>query len=70
MNIAILNSLSTGYCGLLVFFFKINLFKNSSRNTIILSSSLDPGQARYFVGPGLSPNCLQRLTADNTSKQS
>ena len=27
-------------------------------------------QARHFVGPDLCQNCLQRLSADNTSRQS
>ena len=34
-------------------------------NTIRLSNSLDPDQARHFVGPDLGPNCLQWLSADN-----
>ena len=34
-----------------------------------MSNSLDPDQARLFVGPDLSPNCLQKLSADDTSKQ-
>ena len=34
-------------------------------NTISVSNSLDPDQARHFVGPDLGPNCLQRLSADN-----
>ena len=25
-----------------------------------VSNSLDPDQARHFVGPDLGPNCLQR----------
>ena len=29
-----------------------------------MSNSLDPDQARHFVGPDLGPNCLQRLSAD------
>ena len=29
-----------------------------------MSNSLDPDQARHFVGPDLSPNCLQKLSAD------
>ena len=33
-----------------------------------MSNSLDPDQARH-VGPDLDPNCLQRLTADDTSRQ-
>ena len=39
-------------------------------NTIIVSNSLDPDQARHFVGPDLGPNGLQRLLADDTSRQS
>ena len=34
-----------------------------------MSNSLDPGQARHFVGPDLGLNCLRRLSGDNTSKQ-
>ena len=32
--------------------------------TIRVSNSLDPDQARHFVGPDLGPNCLQRLSAE------
>ena len=32
-----------------------------------MSNSLDPDQARRFVGPDLGLNCLQRLSADDTS---
>ena len=40
-------------------FFQNQLFfKNSFRNTIRVSNSLDPDQARHFVGPDLGPNCL------------
>ena len=31
-----------------------------------MSNSLDPDQDGHFVGPDLSPNCLQRLSADDT----
>ena len=31
------------------FFFKINFFKNSFRNTIRMSNSLDPDQDIHFV---------------------
>ena len=34
-----------------------------------MSNSLDPGQARHLVGPDLGPNCLQILSADDTSRQ-
>ena len=36
-------------------------------NTIRVSNSLDPDQARHFVGPDLCPYCLQRLSADKVS---
>ena len=32
-----------------------------------MSNSLNPDQARHFVGPDLDPNCLQRLSADDKS---
>ena len=35
-----------------------------------MSNSLDPDQARHFVGPDLGPNCLQRLSADDTCRRS
>ena len=38
-------------------------------NTIWVSNSLDPDQARHFVGPDLSPNSLQRLSADIAGKK-
>ena len=34
-----------------------------------MSNSLDPDQARRFVGPDLGPNCLPRLTADVTGRR-
>ena len=34
-----------------------------------MSNSLDLDQARRFVGPDLGPNCLPRLTADDTGRQ-
>ena len=51
-----------------LFDLKINFLKNSLRNSIKVSNSLDPDQAQRFVGPDLGPNCLQRLSADNTSR--
>ena len=30
-----------------------------------MSNSLDPDQARRFVGPDLGPNCLPKLSADD-----
>ena len=38
-------------------------------NTIRVSSSLDPDQARRKRRPDLGPNCLQRLSADDNSRQ-
>ena len=37
-------------------------------NMISVSISLEPDQARHFVGPGLVPNCLQMLSADDTDR--
>ena len=34
-----------------------------------MSNSLDPDQARRFVGPDLVPNCLSRLSAYGTGRQ-
>ena len=34
-----------------------------------MSNSLAPDQARQFVGPDLGPNCLPRLSADDTGRQ-
>ena len=34
-----------------------------------MSGSLDLDQAQHFVRPDLGPNCLQRLSADDTSRQ-
>ena len=31
-----------------------------------MSNSLNPDQARNFVGPDLDSNCLQKLSADDT----
>ena len=48
----------------LLVFVKFNFFEKK-RNTIRVSNSLDPDQARHYVGPGLGTNCLQRLSADD-----
>ena len=42
---------------------------NYFMNTIRVSNSLDPDQTRHFVGSDLVLNCLQRFTADDTSRQ-
>ena len=57
------------FCLLLFLLFKINSLKNSFRNTISVSNSLDQDQTGHFVGPDLGPNCLQRLSADDNSRQ-
>ena len=58
------------FCSLLIFFFKISLFavfflKNLSGISVEC-------QAVWIeimsIGPDLGPNCLQRLSADDTSK--
>ena len=51
------------------YFSKSTFSINSFRNTIRVSNSLDPDQAGHFVGPDLGRNCLQRLSADDTSRQ-
>ena len=52
------------------FFPKSTFLKNSFRNTISVLNSLDPDQARRFVGPDLSPKCLQGLsTVDIVGKR-
>ena len=45
-------------------FFKVKFSKSPFINITWVSNSLDPDQARHSVGPDLSPNCLQRLSAD------
>ena len=55
-------------CRLQIFFSKSTSLKNSFRNTIRVSNSLDPDQAGHFVLPDLGPNCLQRLSAEDTSR--
>ena len=51
------------------FFFKINFLREKFSHTISVSNSLDLDQARCFVGLDLGPNCMQRLSADYTSRQ-
>ena len=46
-----------------------NFLKKYFRSTTRLSNSLDQCQALHFVWPGLGPNCLQKLSADNRSRQ-
>ena len=51
------------------FFSKSIFSKNSFRKTIRVSSSLDQDHARNIDGHGLGPNCLQMLSAGDTSRQ-
>ena len=48
-----------------IFFFQNNL--EFFRNTIKVSNSLDPDQARHLVVSDLGPTYLQRLSASDTS---
>ena len=56
-------------CILSADFFQNHPFQKILSGIPSVSNNLDPDQARHFVGPDLGPNCLQRLSADNTSKQ-
>ena len=38
----------------------INFLKNSFKNTIRVSNSLDPDQAHHFFWTDLGPNCLNK----------
>ena len=55
---------------MLIFFSKSTFLKNSFENIIRVANILDPDQALYFVGPDLGPNCLQKLSAGDTSMKS
>ena len=50
-------------------FFKIIFFINSFSNTIRMSSSFNPNQARRIVEPDVGTICLQRSVADVTGRQ-
>ena len=54
------------FCRLLIFF-KI-LFLEIFFQEYYQSVSLDSDQAQRFVGPGLGPNYLQRLSADGNMR--
>ena len=56
------------FCRLLIIL-KSTFWKNSFRNAIKVSNSLDPDQAWHFVGSDLGPNCLQRLSAEDIGRQ-
>ena len=57
------------FCRLLIFFSKSAFSKISFRQTIRVSNSLDPDKAGHYVGPDLVPNCLKKLSTDNTRRQ-
>ena len=56
-------------CRLLIFFSNSSSTKYSFRYTVRVSNSLYKDQTRYFVRSDLGPNCLQGLSADNTSSK-
>ena len=61
-----INSLHAGkvcmlFWHLLIFLFKINVFKYSFSKTIRVLNSLDTDNVHHFVGSDLCPNCLQRF---------
>ena len=45
----------------------LKILKKLFKNTMRVLNSLNPDQARHFVGPDLDPNCLKRLAADDNS---
>ena len=56
--------LSLSFAGI---FSKFNFSKNSFRNTVRVSNSLDPDQDRHYVGPDLGHNCLPSLSTDEVT---
>ena len=60
LTLCMLGNFSKHFCCLLIFSKLFFEKKKSFRNTIRVSNSLDPDQARHIVGPDLYPNCLQR----------
>ena len=51
---------------IMLIYLKTNLFEKFFCNTSIVSYSLDPDQARHFVGPDLVPSSLPKISADNS----
>ena len=49
------------------YFFKINFIEKFFQECRV-SYRLDPYQAQQFVGSDLGPNCLERLSTDNTRR--
>ena len=50
------------------FLLSAHFFKINFSNIILVSNSLDPDQAEWFVRPDLGPNCLQRLSYQQRTK--
>ena len=53
---------------LIVVKYFFTFLNNCFRNTSVKLYSFDPDQAKHFGGPVLGIKCLQRLSADNTSR--
>ena len=68
LNYCMLGSLRDFKFVVCSFFSKSSFSKISFRNTIRVSNSLDPDQARRCVGPDLGPSCSQALSADGTGR--
>ena len=49
------------------FFSKLSFCKNSSRNIIRVSKSLDTDKAQYFVRSDLGPSCVQKLQSHRSA---
>ena len=47
-------------CSLFLISINFKIFKNSFRNTIRVSNSLDPDRDRHSVSPDLGPNCFAK----------
>ena len=69
-----LGNFSRFCCRLLRFFLlssvelfkKNNYFQKEIQDHYQCQNSLDPDQDGSFIGPDLGPNCLQRLSADDS----
>ena len=55
-------------CFCRLFKFKNQLFEKILSGIPSVSNNLDSDQARCLVGPELGPNCLQKLSADDTRR--
>ena len=69
----LINSLHAGYffhdfCLLLIIYLESTFLKNCFQNLIRVTNILNPDQAQQKVRPDLGPNCLQRLFADDKSR--